>query len=343
MAVGIVGYGVYLPWCRIKLSDLAKAWGSSFPAPVEKTCPFGDEDSITMAAEAVQNAIKHAGIHENEIDAIYFGTTTNPYLEIQGSSILKTMLEVRTDILTMDFTNSARSSTLAMVACMDAIRSGRIKYGLVVGSDVLIGRPGSGVEYLASSGAGALIMGKEHLIAESEGRASYTTEFTGRWRSETEPFTKMTMGRFIRKHGFVDHVSTAAKELMGKLGKKSSDFHYAVFSTPDLSYPSRLARPLSLTKDQLDPGLVASSIGYTGSSSVLIALANALDRAKPGERIMMVSYANGGSDAFSIIPTENIEAKRQNIVAKYLHRKRYIDYNTYLRYNRVFEKIPGAI
>lgn len=339
MVVGIVGYGVYLPWCRIRLSDLAKAWGQSFPTSVEKTVPFWDEDSISMATEALQNTIKHAGIGEDEIDAIYFGTTTNPYLEIQGSSILKTMIEVKPETLTMDFTNSARSSTLAVIACMNAVKSESINYGLVVASDMLIGKPGSNVEYLASSGAGALIIGRENLIAEFEGTTSYSTEFTGRWRGESERFTMMTMERFIRGHGFIKHVATAGKSLMEKVGKVSGDFKYAVFSTPDLTYPRRILRPLGLIPDQIKVGIVANSIGYTGSSSVIINLAAALDKAKPGERVLMISYSNGGSDAFSIFPTENIEVKRQNIVDKYLKRKRYVDYNTYLRWNRIFEKI----
>jgi hydroxymethylglutaryl-CoA synthase len=337
---GIVGYGVYLPWCRIKVADMAAAWGMHFPAAIEKTVPFWDEDSITMATEAMQNAIKHAGINESEIDAIFFGTTTNPYLEIQGSSILKTMIETKPYTLTMDFTDSARSSTLAMIACMDAIESGSIKYGMVVGSDVLVAKPGSSEEYLASSGAGALIMGQENLIAEIEGTSSYTTEFTGRWRSGAEVFPKTTIERFEREYGFINHVATTGRELMGKLGKKPSEFKYAVFSVPDLTYPSRVAGPLGLTPDQIRPGMVANSIGYAGSSSVVINLAAALDIAKPGERIMMISYANGASDAFSILPIENIEAKRQKIVEKYLKRKTYVDYNTYLRWNRVFEKLP---
>jgi hydroxymethylglutaryl-CoA synthase len=341
MTIGIVGYGVYIPWCRIKLSDLAEAWGEKFPFPVEKTVPFWDEDSITMAAEATQNAINHAGIDETEIGAIYFGTTTNPFLEIQGSSILKTMIEVKTDTLTVDLTDSARSSTLSMIACMDAIRSGSIKYGLVVGSDMLVGKPGSDLEYLASSGACALVMGRENLIAEVEGVASYGTEFSGRWRSETQTFPRMTMERFVREQGYIHHVVTAGTKLMEKLGKKPDDFKYAVFSQPDLTYPTLVARRLGLTVDQINPGMIGMSVGYTGSSSVLLALATVLDKAKPRERIMMISYDNGGSDAFSILPTENIEAKRQNIVEKYLKRKTYVDYNTYLRFNRVFEKLPG--
>jgi hydroxymethylglutaryl-CoA synthase len=339
LTIGIVGYGIYLPWCRIKLSDLAAAWGENFTAPVEKTVPFWDEDSITMAVEATQNAIKHAEIDEPEIGAIYFGTTTNPYLEKQGSSILASTINVKPKTLNMDFTGSARSSTLAMLACMDAIKSGSIKYGLVVGSDRLVARPGDAMDYLSSSGAAAVILGEERVIAEIEGTYSYATEFTERFRTEERPLPTGTIPRFEREHGFINHVATATKGLMENVGKKTEDFKYAVFTVPELTYPRRIARAIGLTPDQLNPGMVASSIGYTGSSSVLIALTAVLDKAKLGERIMMVSYSNGGSDAFSLLPTKNIEKKRQNIVEGYLKRKKYVNYTTYLAYNKIFEKV----
>lgn len=339
MAIGIVGYSVYIPWCRIKLSDIGEAWGETIPFPVEKTVPFWDEDSVTMASEAIQNVVKHAGIDEPEIGAIYFGTTTNPYLEKQGSSILASTINVKPETFTADFTDSARSSTLAMLACMDAIKSGSIKYGVVTGSDRLVARPGGVMDYLSSSGAGALILGEEGVIAEIEGTYSYATEFTERFRTEERYLPMGTIPRFEREHGFINHVATAAKGLMEKVGKKPEDFKYAVFTVPELTYPRRVARVIGLSPDQFNPGMVASSVGYTGSSSVLIALAAVLDKAKPEERIMMVSYANGGSDAFSILPTEGIEEKRQNIVERYLKRKKYVNYTTYLNYNKILEKV----
>lgn len=338
MTIGIVGYGVYLPWCRIKISEIGEAWGQSLPENLEKTVPFWDEDSITMAAEAIQNGLKHAEIDESEIGALYLGTTTNPYLQKQGSSILKSTIDVNPDTLNADFTDSARSSTLAMLACMDGIESGSIQYGAVVGSDRLFAKPGGRLDYTASSGAGSLILGGEGSIAEIEGTYSHATEFTERFRTEERPLPRGTIPRFERKLGYIDHTAKAAGGLMEEMEMGPDDFKYAVFTVPDLRYPGRAAGKIGLDQEKINPGMVAPSIGYTGSSSVLISLASVLDKAEPGERILMVSYANGGSDAFSILPTKEIEEKRQKTVEKYLERKKYVDYPTYLDYNKRLER-----
>ncbi|MFQ5758986.1 MAG: hydroxymethylglutaryl-CoA synthase [Candidatus Bathyarchaeia archaeon] len=339
MVSGIVGYGVYIPWCRIKLSDIAEAWGRNFKFPVEKAVPFYDEDAITMASEAAQNAIEHAGVDSAQIGAVFLGTTTNPYLEKQGSSILASTIGAKPEAMVADFTGSARSSTQALIACLDALNSGRIDYGLVVGADMLVGPPGDFAEYLMSSGAGALVIGQEEIIAEVEGSYSYTTEFTEKWRSASNPFPKATLERFARNYGYVHHVVAAGKGLMENLRKKPEDFKHAVFSQPDLRYPSKAAREFGLSQDQIAQGMVAQFVGYTGASSLLVGLATILDKAKPKERILAVSYANGGSDAFSVRPLEKIEEKRQDAVGEYLNKKKYVNYATYLRYNRIFDRI----
>ena len=113
-----------------------------FRFPNEKTVPFYDEDSVTMGAEASLDAIDHAGISPEEVDAVFFGTTTNPYLEKQGSSTIASIAGLRTDAVVMDITGSVRSGTAAMLACLDALNAGRIESGLVGGADMLIGEPG---------------------------------------------------------------------------------------------------------------------------------------------------------------------------------------------------------
>jgi hydroxymethylglutaryl-CoA synthase len=92
---------------------------------------------------------------------------------------------------------------------------------------------------------------------------------------------------------------------------------------------------MSFTDAQLASGLVSKAVGDLGAASVPVALAAALDAAKVGDRIMVISYGSGaGSDALSLkvvgdrkaVPSYQAEADR----------KEYIDYVKYL-------KLKGAI
>ena len=62
-----------------------------------------------------------------------------------------------------------------------------------------------------------------------------------------------------------------------------------------------------------------------------------MDKAKPGDRILMASFGSGaGSDAFSIIAKDRIEEVKGigKSVERYVKRAKYIDYGTYVRYRK---------
>ena len=65
-AVGISGYGAYVPAYRLSAREISKQWRDSQDAkglPVkQKSVPGPDEDTITMAIEASQNALERAQI-----------------------------------------------------------------------------------------------------------------------------------------------------------------------------------------------------------------------------------------------------------------------------------------
>lgn len=338
MSCGIVGYGIYLPHYRIKLSDIPAAWDLPSGLTGEKTVPWYDEDAITMGVEAGQNALKHAEIDPAEIDALFFATVTNPYLIKQGSGIIASVLGVRNEAFVADITGSVSSCTKALVNCITMLESNKVNYGLVIASDMLVGEPGSDEELFLSSGAGALVLGKENLIAEIEGIYSYETEFTDTWQNVRDPYPRRTIERFIREHGYIKHIVEAGRGLLEELGIKAEDFNYAVFSQPNPRDPLRAMHALGFKEEQLSLGMICSLIGDTGSSSLFIALSRVLDKAKPKERILGISYGNGHSDALSIITLDKIEEKRQNIVEKYLERKIYVDYAHYLHLNRIIRE-----
>ena len=69
----------------------------------------------------------------------------------------------------------------------------------------------------------------------------------------------------------------------------------------------------------------------------MLGLTAILDEARPGDRILLVSYGSGaGSDAFSLVVTELIEERQDRVpcTRDYIARRKEIDYATYVRYRK---------
>ena len=76
-------------------------------------------------------------------------------------------------------------------------------------------------------------------------------------------------------------------------------------------------------------------IGNTYAAASPLGLTAVLDVAKPGDRILVVSYGSGaGSDALDLVATERILERRKLApgTADYIARRIEIDYATYARY-----------
>ena len=86
--------------------------------------------------------------------------------------------------------------------------------------------------------------------------------------------------------------------------------------------------------------MLVTKIGNTYSASTLLGLAAVLDQARPGERILAVSYGSGaGSDAISLLVRDTIEEKRNSSkVLDYVNKKIIIDYSTYAKFRRLLVK-----
>jgi hydroxymethylglutaryl-CoA synthase len=87
--------------------------------------------------------------------------------------------------------------------------------------------------------------------------------------------------------------------------------------------------------DQIAPGLLVSVIGNTYAGAAMIGLTGVLDVAKPGDRILMVSFGSGaGSDAFDITVTDKLPERRGRATStqEYIARRTEIDYAAYVRF-----------
>ncbi|MFX0178395.1 MAG: 3-hydroxy-3-methylglutaryl CoA synthase, partial [Candidatus Hodarchaeota archaeon] len=162
MPIGIKSYGAYLPKYMLPRELISKAW--EFPVvPGTKAIAMFDEDSLTMAVEAGLDCI--AGIDPKTIDGLYFASTTQVYTEKDSASLIATVLDMREDIITTDFTDSLKAGTTAVTRAVDTIKANKdINSILVIASDTRVPEPSTMWEYGFADGAAALLISDEESI-----------------------------------------------------------------------------------------------------------------------------------------------------------------------------------
>ncbi len=123
---------------------------------------------------------------------------------------------------------------------------------------------------------------------------------------------------------------------------KPEDLRWAVFHQPNGKFPARAAEELGFTAEQYEQGLLSPTLGNTYSGASPIGLTAILDVAKPGDRILMVSYGSGaGSDGFiwrvtdRILEVQKLARRR----AQLEDRPIYVDYGTYAKYRGKIRKL----
>jgi len=340
--IGIVGYGAYIPWYRIKTEEIARVWGRN-PQNVisslmieEKSVPAIDEDTITMGVEASLNAVKRANIGPKEIGAIYCGSETPVYAVKPNITTIGETIGATPEFTGADLEFACKAGAAAIQICMGLVKADYIKYGLAIGSDTAkYGLENIG-DHTTGAGAAAFLIGNKEneILAEIESTYSCTTDTPDFWRRELQKCPRHAE-RFTGSPAYFKHVTFAAKTLMQKQGLKPSDIDHAVFHAPNGKFIIKSAKALGLSKESVKLGFIVNKISNTYSASSLLSLTAVLDKAKPGERILMTSFGSGaGSDSFSIKVTDKIKDKATlaKTTQEYLDNKKHIDYATYCRF-----------
>jgi len=344
MNIGIVSYGAYIPMNRIRIEEIAETWGRN-PDDIkkglnvfEKTVPSPDEDTATISVTASRYALSRVNIDPKDIGAIFIGSESHPYAVKPTSTIVGEAISAVPELMAADYEFACKAGTAAIQNCMALVRSGMIRYGLAIGADTAQSAPGDALEYTASAGGAAFIIGKEKVIARINCTCSFATDTPDFWRREARKYPKHG-GRFTGAPAYFRHIIGAAKLLMEKMKTKPEDYDYAIFHQPNGKFPVTVGKRLGFDRKQLEQGLLTPYIGNTYSGSSPLGLCSVLDVAKPGDRILMVSYGSGaGSDAFDITVTdeiENFDRDKAPTVRELMERKRYISYAIYAKYRNL--------
>jgi len=335
--IGIVGYGAYVPMYRIKNSDIARVWGNDpNRVPVkEKSVPGPDEDACTIACEAAKNSLLRASIDPTKLGAVWVGTESKPYAVKPTATIVAEVIGATPMLNAADWEFACKAGTEALQGALGYVGSGMAEYAMAIGVDTAQGQPADALEYTAAAGGSSMIVGPaSESLATYEASCSFVTDTPDFWRRQYEHYPKHA-SRFTGMPAYFYHITNAAKKLCAEVNMEPNEFDYVILHQPNTKFPMAAAGMLGVSKEKIIPGLISPYIGNTYAGSAVLGLAAVFDVAKPGEKILCVSYGSGaGSDAFAFTMTDKIsevQGKAPN-VKTYVGRRESIDYATYVRY-----------
>jgi hydroxymethylglutaryl-CoA synthase len=365
--VGIIGYGVYIPLQRIHTEEIVKAREkkrNDLPQFLDKvrnglllkdkSVASMTEDSITIATEAALNAVDMAGIDPNKIETVAVGSESKPYAVGTIARHVASFVGLGNQVYVADLEGACNSGMQSTSFVESQILSGRIKYGLAVGTDVAQAPVGDPLEYACGAGAGAFVLGRDSPLATIIDTAAYSSLTLDFWRRDgaavPSHFGRTTVEAYIK------HVIGAIEGLLLKHPEISlMDFDYVTFHQPSGYMPMKTCKTLTQEKieildhpelqerirltpefieERIKPWLRVLDTGNTYAAATLIATCDILDHAKPGQNVLAVSY---GSGAYTIATWLRIEEEimkrrgRTPTVRDYVNRRRDISLEAYER------------
>ena len=227
-----------------------------------------------------------------------------------------------------------------MLSALDAVNAGSLKKVLVTAADIRLGAPSGENEQNFGNGAAALLLGNEKVAEEIEGSYTISEDMADTWRAHDETFVRNWEDRFGLDEGYNKLPAEAAAGVMKKCNLTPKDFAKVCLSGPTSRWHGDLVRVMRLEPAQVQDPLL-DTVGNTGAAQSLMILVAALEEAKPGDRILLVSWGNG-SDAIIFRVTEQIEKIRDcRGIKRHLEIKRTLEeYGRYLRWREMVSLSP---
>lgn len=292
-AFGITAFGGYVPRLRMERSAIAAA--HQWMAPSLRGLAKGrrafcswDEDSVTMGVEAARDAAPDADF--SGVSRLLFSSTTMPFADLQNAAILGGALALGAEVRTLDVGQSQRAGTAALLEALAT--SAAEETTLVVASDRPRGKPASVQEIGFGAGAAAFQVGPGKVLASLAGHASSSALFVDHFRSNDNKYDYFWEERWIRDEGYMKLVPPTVATALKRAGVQPAEIRHFVMASPFRGIVSALAKKLGLAaaieSDPLD-----ANCGYTGSAHVLLMLAHTLEKAQPGELVLVVGFGQG--------------------------------------------------
>lgn len=321
MKIGIFDYGTYIPHFRVSREAIGEAWHMEQAKPLligERAVAGYDEDSLTMATEAVLHAL--AGRDTKGVDALYFASTTPPFGEKSSAAVIAAACDLPVT-RTADVCGSLRAGTSALSMAFDALKAGSARQVVVAMADMRRPEPGTLLDAISGDGAAALIAGCDNgtengrpLLAELVGEYHVSDPTIDTWRRSDDRYLQSDDEAFSNEVGYFSLVDRAIAGLLETTNTPPTSVKSVALYTPDGRAYMKTARrsPLAMSFMQMGmegpaPHLLMHA-GNLGTAFAPSQLALLLEKANPGELIALVGYGDG-ADAFLFQVTEAISQR----------------------------------
>jgi 3-hydroxy-3-methylglutaryl CoA synthase len=296
--IGITGYGGYLP--RLRLSRQAVGQANAWYAPQfagrkgTRAMANWDEDSITMAVAAARDLLG-PGEDRSHVRGVVLASDTLPFAERLNAGVVVGALTLAEDVDAMDVGGSQRAGLSALAQAVARVKAGSGDV-LVLAADNRRTRAGSAQEMEYGDGAAAMLVGRENVLAEYLGGSALSVDFVDHFRGAGEDVDYHWEERWVRDEGIGKLAPRAIAAALEQAGVKAAEVDHFIFPSTFAKMDAQLAKQCGLRAEAVVPNL-ADGIGDTGLPHALLLLAHVLERARPGETIVVAQFGSGAEAA----------------------------------------------
>ncbi|MGE0585534.1 MAG: 3-oxoacyl-[acyl-carrier-protein] synthase III C-terminal domain-containing protein [Flavobacteriaceae bacterium] len=288
MEFGILSLGAYVP--RLRLSRKAIADAHRWMAPSlngkgERSFCSHDEDSVTMAVEALRDCVAPAA--RAGIETLTLASTTLPYSDMSNAAIVAGACDLPASVRCSESTGSQRAATSALIP---ALRNTK-EESVVVASDRLQAKPASAQEVANGAGAAAVRIGMGEPVAKFLGAGSVSMNFPDHVRASENQDAYYWEERWIRDEGYEKLIPPAVEAALADAGVGIEAMDHFVMPASIRKGADAVARRLGFKGTVADD--LSANCGDTGAAHALLMLGLVLETAEKGQKILIVGFGQG--------------------------------------------------
>jgi 3-hydroxy-3-methylglutaryl CoA synthase/uncharacterized OB-fold protein len=349
MTAGIAAWGTYLPFWRLQRSAIAGVLGSGGGRGTRAVASH-DEDTTTLGVEAGRRALA-IGPTSDEVQDLFFSTPDPGYLDKTSATTVHAALGLGRGAGAYDFAGSSRSAvgTLLLALGTAGVTAGAAastgRTTLAVISDLRTGLAGSAEERDSGDAAAAIVCAPDGAVAELIGRGAASDEFLDRWRVPGEFDSHVWEERFGEEM-YVPLAREAFAAALKDAGVTEDDVDHAIVAGLHVRAVKAVTKGLGVRDGVLAPDL-AGSVGNLGAAQAPVALCDVLERAQPGQVIVVLSLADGAdalvlrtTDALPAMQAARIEAGVPSVAEQVAVGRDDLPYATFLTWRGQMRREP---